>query len=179
MKRIRAVVGLSLLLVAYSSSANEILYTVDNLGGNSWQYNYTLNNTGTNVLEEFTVYFDFNFYENLAVVASPAGWDSIVIQPDINLPDDGFFDSLALGLPLFPGEMLAGFSVSFDFLGIGDPGDQFFEYVDPFTFDVLADGFTELIVVDVPEPATYALIGIGLLMMAFTMRRRRILLFFR
>ena len=86
---------------------------------------------------------------------------------------------ISFGAALLPGEMLAGFSVMFDFLGVGTPGDQFFEYYDPFDFSPIVSGITELIVVEVPEPATYALIGIGLLMTAFTMRRRRILLFSR
>jgi len=174
MKKLRAVIGLSFLLGAYTSSANEILYTVDSLGGNTFQYNYTLNNTGANALEWFSVYFDLGLYENLAVTASPADWDSIVFQPDPFLPDDGIFDSLALVDFLDPGDMLGGFSVSFDWLGgNAGPGSQYFEYVDSFTFDVLASGFTQLVATEVPEPATLPLMAFGFMAMVLASRGRR------
>lgn len=177
MKKIKALL-VSSLLFANASFADQILYTAENLGGNSWQYNYTIDNTGTSVLDWFTVFFDVGLFENLLVTASPADWDSLVVQPDPFLPDDGFFDSLVFGAGVNPGEILGGFSVSFDFLGIGAPGEQFFEFLGP-DFVVLADGFTLAAggpTTSVPEPGTLALLmaGLILVLVASPGRRRRL-----
>jgi len=176
MRKIRTVLGLSLFLFGNSAIANIITYTVDNIGGNTWQYNYTVTNELAFDIEEFTVYFDLGLYENLAVTGSAVDWDPLVIQPDPLLPDDGFFDALALVAGIAPGDSLGGFSVSFDFLGVGTPGDQFFDIVDPFTFDSLASGITELRDADVsvPEPTSTSLIALGLFLIAFYSKRRRL-----
>jgi len=173
----KLLVGLSLFALAQTGFANTIFFTVDNLGGNAWEYNYTLSHTGAAgdpTLEAFSIFFDLGLYENLSVSGSPADWDSIVFQPDPGLPDDGIFDSFALVVGIDPGEIVAGFSVIFDFLGVGAPGEQFFEFYDPFDFSVIADGITELQAVSVPEPASLSLFAAGLMIIAFGMRRRRV-----
>jgi hypothetical protein len=70
---------------------------------------------------EFTIFFNANQFSNLAVVASPAGWSSIVAQPDLGLPADGFFDTLSLTTGLLPGGSQSGFSVQTKYGGSGDP----------------------------------------------------------
>ena len=119
-------------------------------------------------------YFDLGIYENLSISASPADWDGIAIDPDpLFLPDDGFADWLALGAVIGLGETLGGFSVQFDFLGADPPGPgaQFWEIVDPVTFDPLASGFTALVAV--PEPSSITLLAFGLFLIAIYSRRRR------
>lgn len=171
MNTTKITLGVSLLLLVNSAFADTIFFTVENLGGNQWEYNYTLENTGADPLEAFSIFFDFRDYENLAVTGSPADWDSIVLQPDLGLPDDGIFDSLSFGGLLDPGDILGGFSVAFDFLGVGVPGEQFFEFYDPLDFSVVIDGASEAAVV--PEPGTLALMLSGLLFLAFRLRRER------
>lgn len=139
-------------------SATVINYSVDSLGGNSYQYTYTVTNDTLAVdIDEFTVYFDHSLYENIVVGSAPADWDPIAIQPDVGLPDAGFYDALALVFGVAPGDSLSGFLVSFDWLGAGTPGEQDFEVYD-IGFNLLDTGTTT-----VAEPGALALLGFGFL----------------
>ncbi|PKG99732.1 PEP-CTERM sorting domain-containing protein [Paraglaciecola sp. MB-3u-78] len=160
---IRRLLLLTLLSVSYSAKAVYIEYELNLVNGNTYQYDYTIFNDDIAAgIEEFAIFFDYNTTENLAVVASPAVWDSLVIQPDTGLPDDGLFDSLALASPISLGGSLGGFSVQFDWLGSNSgPVAQAFEVYNPSTFAVLASGST---LSSVPEPASLAMILIGLLL---------------
>lgn len=146
-----------------SANATTIFFDVTNIAGNTWEYSYTVeNDTLTVDIEEFTVFFDVGL--NLDLASAPTGWAPIAIQPDPSLPDDGFYDALALGAGIAPGDSLGGFSVQFDFLGQGTPGAQPFEIVDPFTFDILDAGTTQLMA-SVPEPQTLWLMALGLVVL--------------
>lgn len=157
-----AFIGLSLSLSCLPSARAAVLtYSVESLAGADWRYHYTLTNDTLAVdIEEFTVYFDRTLYANLAVYASPSDWDSIVAQPDNDIPADGFFDSLALVQGISSGGSLAGFSVSFTYQGLDTPGAQPFEIIDA-DFNVLESGITSA----VPEPdaAWLMLAGVGVL----------------
>jgi len=142
------------------AQATTVTYDVSNVASNTWEYTYTVANDMLAFdIEEITIFFDVGLYENLAAQSTPAGWDVLVIEPDVFLPDDGFYDALSLGVGIVPGVSLGGFSVQFDFLGAGVPGDQFFDIVDPFTFDVLDSGSTSVI----PIPAAIWLFISGLI----------------
>ena len=92
------VLGLLAVLVCVpEASAATITFDAVNVAGNTWRYDYSVANTSvSDSIEEFTVFFALGLYSNLSVSATPADWDSLVIQPDPALPADGFFDSLAL-----------------------------------------------------------------------------------
>lgn len=181
MKIIRLLIACSFLSISMPSSANPIFFEVTNIsgGGNTWQYDYTLGNETASFIDSFTVFFGLGLYENLAVVSSPGDWDSFVAQPDPGLPDDGFFDTFDLTfMGINPGDTLGGFAVSFDFLGNGTPGSQPFD-VNPFGPGPFSSGFTQMAPVDpdpdpmdVPEPGTLALFGLGLLAVVVSRRRR-------
>lgn len=164
-----------LLLVSFKSAATTITYDVTSIPsatGNTWEYNYTVNNNTLGFdIEEFTVYFDFGVYENLSIASAPATWDPLVIQPDSfeGTSDPGFYDALALGTAIAPGNSLGIFSVRFDYLGEGTPGSQFFEIVDTSTFAALDSGQTSL----VPVPAAFWLFGSGLLGLIGVARRMK------
>ena len=158
------------LLGSVAAQAVIIEYTTSNLGGNRYEYTYNVINDDLAAgIEEFTIFFALGDYENLAIGSTPAGWDPIVLQPDPFLPDDGLYDALALGAPIGLGESLGGFSVSFDWLGAGDPGAQPFEVVD-FFFNVLASGDT--VAAAVPEPPLVGLLALGVC--AICLRKRAV-----
>ena len=137
----------------------EIWYQTSELGSGWWQYTYDVKNISlTETIEEFTIWFEFGLYENLAVETPdpPANsWSEIVLQPEPVLKDDGAYDAKALNLGIGIGETVKGFAVSFDWLGDGVmPGSQFYEIIDPDNNYITIDsGWTKII----PEPATFIL----------------------
>jgi hypothetical protein len=149
------------LLTAGSFGAStQIIYKTNELGTGRWQYTYDVKNISlTETIEEFTIWFEFGLYENLAIETPdpPAGnWSEIVLQPEPVLQDDGAYDAKALNLGIGIGQVVTGFSVSFDWLGDAVmPGSQFYEIIDPVTFETIDSGWT------IPEPATLLLLGLG------------------
>jgi len=144
-------------LNAYGS---KIEYSVNNLGGSRFEYEYSITNDALAVpIEEFTLWFDVDHYSNLIITTSEpltSQWNEIILQ------DTGFgvpigYDALEQtgGIPI--SKTLTGFSVSFNWLGIGNPGTQFFEIINPITFETIDSGYT----IPVPEPVTLLLIGLG------------------
>ncbi|MFC1751186.1 PEP-CTERM sorting domain-containing protein [Pseudomonadota bacterium] len=152
------------ILFCGNTFATTISYEATNISGNTWEYSYSVSNdTLTSDIEEFSIYFDLGLYENLTFTSTPVNWDPIAFDPDPFLPGDGLYDAFALASGIASGDMLSGFSVQFDFLGVGGPGSQWFEILDPFTFAVLDSGNTQLASASVPEPETLWLIGMGLM----------------
>lgn len=149
--------------------ATAVTYSVANLAGSTWQYDYQIvNDTLGGPLAEFTLFFDPTRYVDLAVTVSPAAWDLLVVQPDPGLPADGFADALALGAGLASGGALNGLSVSFRYSGSGTPGPQVFTVVNPVTFATLEAGMTAA----VPLPAGVWLLATGLGAVVARARRR-------
>jgi len=143
-----------------AENPTQIAYEATDLGGGRWQYTYDVwNNSLTEGIDEFTVWFGIGSYDNLVIATAdpPAGnWDELVWQPDEFLGDDGGYDALATGLDIAIGEHVYGFAVSFDWLGTGEPGAQFYEIIDPDTFATIDSGWT------VPEPGAMVLLGLGI-----------------
>jgi hypothetical protein len=144
-------------LNAYGS---KIEYNVNNLGSSRFEYEYTITNDTLSVpIEEFTLWFDVDLYDNLIITTADSlasQWNEIVLQ------DTGFgvpigYDSLSETGGLLPTQRISGFSVSFDWLGSGQPSSQFFEIINPTTFETVDSGYT----IPIPEPATMLLIGLG------------------
>jgi len=161
--------GLVLVLCLGAASfgvpKTQIWYSAEELAGGRWQYNYEVANISLTVpIEEFTIWFEYGLYDNLAVetppVLPPGGWDEIVIQPEPVLEDDGAYDAKALGVGVEIGHTAGPFAVSFNWLGDSVmPGSQFYEIINPLTFETIDSGMT------IPEPATLLLLGLsGLLL---------------
>lgn len=160
-----SVVG-ALMLPFSAANAGVVDYTVTNISGNQWRYDYTINNpTPGLAFDEVTIYFTEGVYELLTDATAPAGWDALAIDPDSGIPADGFYDVLNLGGLLSDGETVTGFSVGFTFLGAGTPGAQSFDLIYSRDFSVAYSGRTAAIAApgQVPEPTSLglALIALG------------------
>ena len=168
--KIILVSGFSLLLSSLQSGfASTINYDVTKIIDNTWEYNYTVINDSLGVdIEEFTVYFNFGDYEKLIPLSTPSDWDSLTVEPDNFLNNDGYYDSLERFSGIALGDSLGGFSVRFNYLGTDAPGAQFFEIVNPITFAVLDSGFTNA----VPIPASIWLFSSGFIGLVFIARRK-------
>lgn len=163
---------IALLSMPAITQATIINYTVSPLGGGQWQYDYMVENDSlVDPIAEFTIYFQPNLYENLAVISSPLDWDPLVIQPDIGLPANGFFDALSSSAGLLPGGTEGLFSVSFNYLGAGTPYEQVFEVYDA-NFNLIDSGIT--ITSPVPEPNTLLMLVIGLFFLFCYNNRRSV-----
>lgn len=159
-----------LLVTGVFGSPTQITYQVTSLGLGRWQYNYDVTNVSlTSPIEEFTIWFDYTLYDGLAIETPdpPASdWDELIIsQPDPKWSIDGGYDALAEswnpGINI--GQTVSGFSVSFDWLGTGEPGSQLYEIVNPDTYDTIESGRTIII----PAPGALILTVIGLSVIRF------------
>lgn len=150
--------------------ATIITYDTTNLGGGRWEYSYNiLNDTLGSPIEEFTIFFDYGLYDLLSIDTPKANWDGLTVNPDLifGFPQAGFYDALSLASGIAPGASEGGFMVSFNWLGTGTPGAQYFEVVSPSDFSVLDSGNTT----PVPEPGTLMLLGSGIISLIGLRRR--------
>ncbi len=163
-----AIIAVFFSAAAFAGMMTEIVYDVDEISPVTWQYSYDVTNISlTEQIKEFTIWFEFGLYEKLTVETpdTPAGWDQIVVQPEPVLHDDGAYDAKALGLGIGIGQIVTGFSVSFDWLGDAVmPGSQFYEIINPLTYETIDCGWT------IPEPTTLFLLGLG--SMALRVKRK-------
>lgn len=137
-------------------------------GEDLWQVSFTFGGGPFSADQGFTVYFDYATHRNLSAPLAPinAGWDLLVVQPDAGLPDDGFLDGLAL---TDNPSLVLPFTLTFVWLGSGQPASQRFELYDlEGGFSVIESGTT----IVVPETQGLQLAAsLGLL--AWLCSRRR------
>jgi len=156
--------------VVTTTHATTVSYSVASLGGDAWEYSYSVTNDSlSSNIEEFSIFFDVGLFDSLQSPQAPTTWDPIVVQPDPGLPDGGFYDALSAAIGIAPGETLAGFTVRFDYFGAGVPGSQFFQVFDPNDFSILDSGMTTV----VPLPAAVWLFGTGIFSLFFFGRRSK------
>jgi hypothetical protein len=149
------------------AQAAVVSHDYDYLGGTAWAVDLSVRNDGAQpAFAGFSVYFDWALFSNLTLAASPAGWDSIVLQPDLALPADGLFDSFAITSSDLPavGETQGGFRVTFDWAGAGAGPGRLRYTINDANFNVLADGLT------VPEPTSALLAALALGALALSRR---------
>ena len=163
-------VAFSLLAALPSRSDVQIFYQAVDIadvipGQDRWSYHYEVFGFPAVQGSTFSVFFDERFFGALEVGSGAGEFDRIVIQPDVGLPANGYFDGL-LTQPA-PG-LLPSFDVRFVWKGSGIPGPQTF-FVNAPTFAPLAQGATQLL----PEPDAVALIASGVLLLSALGARRR------
>lgn len=142
------------------AEAAKITYDVSSIGGNRWEYFYTVTNDSlSSDIKEFSINFTSDKYKNLSVGLKPSDWDALVIQPDNALASDGYYDALVDTTGIALNSKLGGFSVLFDYVGSGKPGSQSFDVLNPVTFETLESGTT---VSNIPLPSSYTMFLLGL-----------------
>lgn len=166
---VAVIVMVSVPSAVFAAFETEIRYETSELGLGRWQYTYEVSNISLPVpIEEFTLWFDIDSYDNLVIetLNPPANnWNEIIWNSEPVIGDDGGYDALAKTINIGVGQHVYGFSVSFDWLGTGRPGTQFYEIINPTTFDTIDTGWT------VPEPCTLLLLGLGGVVLRHRWRR--------
>lgn len=153
-----------------AASAMQVQFTAVDVvdttpGTDAWRYDYVVSGAFAE-FEGFTLLYDRAAYAGLILTGPPAAsaFDAALAQPDIGLGVDGLL-SLTAQRSLGAAESFS-FSVGFAHLGGGKPGSQPFELFAA-DFSITGGGITSA----VPEPATTALMLVGL--MALGLRARR------
>jgi len=176
-----AAVGVLACALTGTASATTIVYTATDLtdinqGEDLWRYDYVVSGFGFDADYGFTIFFAPDRYASLsnplpdtddtAGTSTDPDWDIWLAQPDLNLPEDGWFDALALQAP-------GAFALGVDFVwtGRGAPGSQPFDvYSLANGFEIIESGRTRS--QQIPEPATLLLTALGLGVSARRLRRR-------
>jgi len=144
-------------VICENADATLMKYVVTDLSSGQFECEYTLINNNSVAIQEFTIWFDVQLYDNLVLTTEEplaSQWDEIILKKTgFGLPIG--YDAKSLTGGILHAETLNGFSVKFDWFGTGIPGSQFFEIIDPTTFQTIHSGYT------VPEPATIFLLGLG------------------
>ncbi|MCK5000965.1 MAG: PEP-CTERM sorting domain-containing protein [Anaerohalosphaera sp.] len=157
------VTSVVLFLLVGNIFAN-VFYELEQIGGPRWRYNYKITNDLSVPIEAMTIWFDSDLFANLQIESNTqvqAVWDELVL---FDIPGLGHgYDILNEAGGVGIGQVVDGFSVSFNWLGTGTPGQQAFEIVDPATYQTKYRGIT------IPEPATLSL----MLAAALLLRSRR------
>jgi hypothetical protein len=169
-----ACLGMAAVLMSTGSAQAALIeHSASSLGGSAWRYDYRVVNSGPALsFDEFTVYVDAPGISNLSVLASPAGWATVVVQPDPLLPDVGYFDAVNTSGPVAAGATITGFSVSFSAQPGFVPGAQRFEFVQSAPFAIVQSGMTRASVSQVPLSVPPLLLAASLGLAGVIVRRR-------
>ncbi len=164
------------LLFSSSLHASAIEFQVTPLGSGVYRYNYMVSGFQFQANQELDLRFDPALYGALSNGVAPPGFDLLLLQP--NNPPGTSGDYSALALVNMPS--LTPFSVDFAFLGAGVPGPQpfFINQLDASgnLIATIASGSTTSATARAPEPRSFSLVSLALLMggaaVCFKGRRR-------
>src|SRR5438128_1197289 len=140
-RRLFCALAITSFFFVTSAHAIQILYDLDTLGGNQYQYNYTVVNDGSTggAVELFDILFDPVLYDesSLAITTQnplAAAWDETFLASGLLVP--AAFDAYALSGGVPNGGSASLFSVSFTWFGADLPASQQFEIYDPNSFEL-------------------------------------------
>jgi hypothetical protein len=161
-----------MMFLAFQANADTMIdFGLTALGGNEYQYTYSVFNDGSlgaNVpIQLFDIFFNPALYEagSLDIVTPDppsSQWSQEVLASVGTAPAD--FDAFALGGGIPVGNTVSGFAVQFEWIGQGLPGAQEFQISDPNSFNVLQTGETAANAAPgaTPEPSTFWMIAMAL-----------------
>lgn len=178
-RRVRQLLFSAAAALSSAANAMQIDYTATSLGGNSWRYDYTLDNAVPSaVFNEFTVYFPWPGTVSIDNTVSAGGWGVFVAQTDPSIPDGGYVDWLNFAGSVPGGSVISGFSIDFTAdVGV-TPGAQAFDLIasdaNTGAFAVVYSGHTVPANGTVPEPETLLLVATGLAAAAVRSRKRSV-----
>ena len=125
LKNTKVYLGGLLLLISLNSQAAIIEQETTLIGGNTYQLDFNIvNDSIASGIFHWFVTLDRTLFENLVVLAGPAGWDTFVINAatdnhTFGAQPPGFFPAPP-GFPFISlGNEQGGFSLQVDFLGTG------------------------------------------------------------
>jgi hypothetical protein len=159
------------ILLAGHLAAGTVGYQVSGLGGNAYRYEFFPSNLNLLIDQELDIQFDPTFFGSLFNGVADSDFRLLLLQP--NNPPGAVGDYTALALVDNPS--LAGpFSVDVRWFGSGVPGGL------PYLlhqFDASGQNLGTIgsgsLVVETPEPASWLLGGIGLVIGGFLGKGRR------
>ena len=164
----------ALLPLGDRADAAMLTYSLNNIGGNTWQYDYSFSTAqALPAYTGFSVFFAPDMADNLTEIAAPAGWNTQIVAPGSFVGiSDGFYDALSIN-GLGAGETAGLFSLQINWLNDNtEPGSPKFEVYqdDPAAgpIKVVESGFASV----VPVPAAGLLFGSGLVGLLLLVRRR-------
>jgi outer membrane protein assembly factor BamB len=134
------------LILSSAALGTEVEYALEDVGGGQWVYHYTVRNTTLGEpIEQFIIWFEPGLYESLSIVSEPEigyDWYQDTVEPDPVWLYYGAYRALAWDEGIGVGEYESGFAVRFTYLGVGAPGVQEFDIVDPNEYFSLEAGWT-------------------------------------
>jgi hypothetical protein len=176
--RIRLWLPLCIGLLGTTLHAAAVQFQVTPLGGTSFRYTYFLSGFAFNANQALDIQFAPSLYGTLSNGMVGSGFGLVLLQP--NNPPGTAGDYIALAQMSNP-PLTGPFSVDFLFKGIGTPGaqpyvveqfDQNFNIV-PCTGPACGSGTTTPVGSTIPEPGSFSLGGVALLISAVWWTGRR------
>ena len=167
--------------MAQAASAVTIEYELNNIGGERWQYDFTIYNDTVYDFAAFDIGFGLDV-ANLKLLNTGYGWGRYSLVTE---PTDYYNGVLMAGADdsaswILPGASLGVFSVALDWLGNQGPDLSFFAYDFDFGWErlqnvdyVFFEAGGPVVPDPIPEPGTLALLGTGLAGLAAYYRSRK------